>query len=177
MTILDTYNYLVLARRDLWTVLKAVPDDILSQALTGELSFPCFKDIVFHIITCEDGWIPLDILRVEPELTKHPELKGAKGRQICDVPLESLVTYWKAVEQRTLSFLETFDETQDEIMSLHDAPEKHYKTKDILWHVMIHEMRHSSQIAILLRSQGIKPPSLDFISFLSPLTSTLENSE
>jgi uncharacterized damage-inducible protein DinB len=26
---------------------------------------------------------------------------------------------------------------------------------------MIHEVRHTAQIAVLLRTQGIKPPSLD----------------
>ena len=33
----------------------------------------------------------------------------------------------------------------------------------VLWHIMIHEMRHTAQIAVLLRIQGIKPPSLDLL--------------
>jgi len=31
---------------------------------------------------------------------------------------------------------------------------------------MIHEMRHTAQIAVLLRSQGIKPPWLDLLNYL-----------
>ncbi len=31
---------------------------------------------------------------------------------------------------------------------------------------MIHEMRQTAQIAMLLRTQGIKPPSLDLYSYL-----------
>jgi uncharacterized damage-inducible protein DinB len=30
----------------------------------------------------------------------------------------------------------------------------------LLWHVMIHEMRHTAQIAVLLRTQGIEPLGL-----------------
>jgi uncharacterized damage-inducible protein DinB len=37
----------------------------------------------------------------------------------------------------------------------------------LLWHVMIHEMRHTAQIAMLLRTQGIKPPFLDLLNHLS----------
>ncbi len=37
---------------------------------------------------------------------------------------------------------------------------------ELLWHVMIHEMRHTAQIALLLRSQAIKPPSLDLLNYL-----------
>jgi uncharacterized damage-inducible protein DinB len=31
---------------------------------------------------------------------------------------------------------------------------------------MIHEVRHTAQIAVLLRMQGIKPPSLDLLFYL-----------
>jgi uncharacterized damage-inducible protein DinB len=31
---------------------------------------------------------------------------------------------------------------------------------------MIHEMRHTAQIAVLLRMQRIKPPSLDLLFYL-----------
>jgi len=32
--------------------------------------------------------------------------------------------------------------------------------------VMFHEMRHTSQMTVLLRTQGIKPPSLDLYYYL-----------
>jgi uncharacterized damage-inducible protein DinB len=52
------------------------------------------------------------------------------------------------------------------IVILHDAPEERFTVDGLLWHVMIHEMRHTAQIAVLLRSQGIKPPCLDLLNYL-----------
>ena len=59
----------------------------------------------------------------------------------------------------------TFDELK-RIVILHDAPEERFTVDGLLWHVMIHEMRHTAQIAVLLRSQGIKPPWLDLLNYL-----------
>jgi hypothetical protein len=59
--------------------------------------------------------------------------------------------------------------TEDElkpIVTLHDSPQERYTVDGLLWHVMIHEMRHTAQIAVLLRTQGIKPPSLDLFFYL-----------
>jgi uncharacterized damage-inducible protein DinB len=36
----------------------------------------------------------------------------------------------------------------------------------LLWNVMFHEMRHTAQITVLLRTQGIKPPALDLYYYL-----------
>ena len=49
---------------------------------------------------------------------------------------------------------------------MHDAPDERYTVDGLLWHVMIHEMRHTAQIAVLLRTQGIKPPWLDLLNYL-----------
>jgi uncharacterized damage-inducible protein DinB len=50
-----------------------------------------------------------------------------------------------------------------------DSPEEHFKLDGLLWHVMIHEMRHTAQICVLLRTQGIKPPALDLLWYLPNL--------
>jgi DinB family len=42
----------------------------------------------------------------------------------------------------------------------------------LLSHVMIHEMRHTAQICVLLRTQGIKPPSLDLLFYLPSARAT-----
>src|SRR6266403_1684475 len=51
----------------------------------------------------------------------------------------------------------------DEVLSrpLLDGAKFHC-TKD----VMFHEMRHTAQITVLLRTQGIKPPALDLYYYL-----------
>lgn len=59
--------------------------------------------------------------------------------------------------------------TEDElkrIVTLHDSPEEQYTAERLLWHIMIDEMRHTAQICVLLRSQGVKPPSLDLLFYL-----------
>jgi hypothetical protein len=66
------------------------------------------------------------------------------------------------VEQSTLAYLATLtDAEMKRIVIVHDAPEERYTVDGLLWHVMIHEMRHTAQIAVLLRTQGIEPPWLD----------------
>jgi uncharacterized damage-inducible protein DinB len=50
-----------------------------------------------------------------------------------------------------------------------DSPTEHFKLEGLLWHVMLHEVRHTAQIAVLLRTQGIKPPSLDLLFYLPNL--------
>jgi uncharacterized damage-inducible protein DinB len=52
------------------------------------------------------------------------------------------------------------------IVILRDAPEERFTVDGLLWHVMIHEMRHMARIAVLLRSQGLKPPWLDLMNYL-----------
>ena len=58
------------------------------------------------------------------------------------------------------------DDELKRVTSPHDEPNQHFTVDGLLWHVLIHEMRHTAQIAVLLRSQGIKPPSLDLLFYL-----------
>jgi uncharacterized damage-inducible protein DinB len=81
--------------------------------------------------------------------------------------LGTLLDYWRAVEQGTLTYLATLtDDELKRIVIVHDAPEETYTVDGLLWHVMIHEMRHTAQIAVLLRTQGIEPPWLDLKNYL-----------
>jgi uncharacterized damage-inducible protein DinB len=162
------YDYLVRARRELWTALGAVPDELLSRALLTGDRFHCIKDLLFHVPAVEDGWIHEDILRVDPIWVSHPAVKDTDGGpSIAAVPLASLLDYWATVERSTLSYLATLSEGErSRVVSLHDSPDEKYKVDGLLWHVMTHEMRHTAQICVLLRSQGIKPPSLDLLFFL-----------
>jgi uncharacterized damage-inducible protein DinB len=81
--------------------------------------------------------------------------------------LGTLLDYWRAVEQSTLAYLGTLtDDELKRIVIVHDAPEETYTVDGLLWHVMIHQMRHTAQIAVLLRTQGIEPPWLDLKNYL-----------
>jgi uncharacterized damage-inducible protein DinB len=46
------------------------------------------------------------------------------------------------------------DDDWKRIVIVHDAPEERYTVDGLLWHGMIHEMRHPAQIAVLLRTEG-----------------------
>jgi uncharacterized damage-inducible protein DinB len=166
MNISETYDYLVRARRDLWAALEGVPDEILSRPMMKGEKFHCVKDLVFHIASVEDAWIHYTILRDQTVLEPFPNLKySEEGSFYAGYALETLLDYWRAVEGSTLTYLATL--TDDELKRIvDDSPTEAFMLDGLLWHVMIHEMRHTSQIAVLLRTQGIKPPSLDLLFYL-----------
>jgi len=99
---------------------------------------------------------------------RMPALKDTTGGpEYAGFPLSTLLDYWRAVEQSTLGYLDTLaDGELERAVRLHDAPEQCYTVRGLLWHVMLHEVRHTAQIAVLLRTQGIKPPALDLLWFL-----------
>ena len=168
MNIPEIYDYLVRARRDLWTTLEGLPDEVLSRPLLDGARFHCIKDLVMHVPVVEDCWLHEDILRVEPMWKTIPALKNLDDGPIyAGYALGTLLDYWRAVEQSTLAYLARLtDDEVKRVVILHDSPEERYTLDGLLWHVMIHEMRHTAQIAVLLRMQRIKPPSLDLLFYL-----------
>ncbi len=169
MNIPETYDYLVRARRDLWATLEGVPDELLSRPLLDGSRFHRIKDLVFHVPAVEDSWIHEDILREQPVRKTIPALKNTAGGPVyAGFVLETLLDYWRVVEQSTLTYLATLtDDELKRLVILHDSPaEERFTVDGLLWHVMIHEMRHTAQMGVLLRTQGIKPPFLDLLHYL-----------
>jgi uncharacterized damage-inducible protein DinB len=164
----STYGYLTRARRDLWSVLKAAPDEVLSRPLLHGERFHCIKDLVFHIANVEDGWLNEDIQRKEPILFTFPDLLNTEGGpKYAAFSLNTLLDYWRAVEQSTLGYLASLtDEELKRVATPHDNPRQRYTVDGLLWHVMLHEIRHTAQIVVLLRTQGVRPPSLDLLFYL-----------
>lgn len=168
MNIAETYAYLARARRDLWTALAQVPESLLARPLLSGERFHSIKDLLFHIAAVEDGWLHEDIQRVAPVLDTFPALATTTGGpEYASVPLDMLLDYWRAVETRTLVYLATLTEVErTRVVAVHDAPDERYTVDGLLWHVLIHEMRHTAQICVLLRTQGVTPPSLDLLFYL-----------
>lgn len=164
------YDYLVRARRNLCADLEAVPDETLSRPLLNGERFHCIKDLLFHIAAVEDGWLHEDILRVPPILDSTPAFQALGGSpEYRDVSLGQLLEYWRAVEDATRAYLITIDDAElSRVVTVHDAPDERYTVDGLLWHVMLHEVRHTAQICVLLRTQDIKPPSLDLLFYLPP---------
>ncbi len=167
MNIPETYDYLIRARRDLWTALEAVPDEVLSRPLLDGARFHCIKDLVVHVAEVEDGWIHGDILREDLVQTAFPALRDSEGGPVYGgFTLEILLDYWRAVEQSTLSYLAALNDAELQRIIASDSPGERFTVDGLLWHVMMHEIRHTAQIVMLLRMQGIKPPSLDLLFYL-----------
>jgi uncharacterized damage-inducible protein DinB len=166
--ILATYNYLFRTRRELWQLLEQLPDEVLSRALLPGNKFHCIKDLLFHIPDVEDGWINGDIRKIQMVQNALPVLRNSEGGPVyAGFSLDILLEYWHLVEQSTLAYLATLhDEDLSRVVPLEDWPEKRFTVDGLLWHVMIHEMRHTAQIAVLLRTQDIEPPSLDLLPYL-----------
>lgn len=171
MTLLNAkacYDYLMRARRDLWSALSAVPDATLAKPLLDGARFHCIKDLVFHIASVEDGWLNEDIRRLPPVLDTVESLRETPGgAAYAGVPLAELLDYWRAVELRTLSYVAGANADElTRVVTVHDAPDQHYTVDGLFWHVMLHEIRHTAQICMLLRQQGVTPPSLDLLFYL-----------
>ena len=166
MNIPETYAYLVRARRDLWATLESVPDEVLARPLIGGPRFQCIKDLVFHIAATEDGWLHYTILQDEPVQATFPAVKAIQDGPFCaETAIGTLLDYWRAVEQNTLSYLARLTDT-DLKRLVNDSPTERFVLDGLLWHVMIHEMRHTAQIVLLLRMQGVQPPALDLFFYL-----------
>ena len=168
MNIADAYDYLVRARRDLWATLEVVPDEVLSRPLLGGEKLHCIKDLLFHIASVEDFWLREEILREQPLRQTLPAFKNTRGGPVfAGFPLETLLDYWRLVEQSTLAYLPTLTDAElKRIVSVHDRPGKRYTVDGLLWNLIIHESRHVAQISVLLRTQGIAPPFLDLLKYL-----------
>ncbi|HPV77365.1 MAG TPA: DinB family protein, partial [Gemmatimonadaceae bacterium] len=83
------------------------------------------------------------------------------------IPLGTLLDYWRVVEGETLRYLASLTEHDlARVVPLEDWPEKQLTVGALLSHVMIHEIRHTAQLCVLLRSQGVAPPSLDLLFYL-----------
>ena len=166
MKIPEIYDYLMRARRDLWATLASVPDEVLARPLLNGARFHCIKDLVFHIAGTEDGWLHYTILEDAPVQQTLPSAKDIPDGPFCaGVPLDTLLDYWRAVEQSTLHFLTAL--TDEDLKRLvHDSPTERFALDGLLWHVMLHEVRHTAQIVMLLRMQDIQPPALDLFFYL-----------
>jgi uncharacterized damage-inducible protein DinB len=162
MNIVKFYSYLQRTRRDLWVSLENLSDEVLSKNMIPAERFRCIKDLLMHIAVVEDSWIHEDILRDTPVWQSVlPEALQQDGAFFADTPLSTILSYWKAVEASTLVFLESLPN-----IDLERIVEEDRTVEGILWHVMQHEVRHTAQVALLIRQQGFKPPALDLLWFL-----------
>ena len=157
------------ARRDLWASLETIPDETLSKAVIPGERFHSIKDLILHVPAVEDSWLHEDILQDQPIWEGTSDLEGAAdGPYYASKSLSQLLDYWRGVEASTLSYLErlTPEELTRKITVNGSTGEEHFTVEGLLWHVLQHEVRHTAQIALLLRQARFTPPFLDLLNYL-----------
>lgn len=161
MDIPSFYAYLVHARRYLWHVLGETPEEVLTRDAipTGE-RFHSIKDLLLHTPVVEDSWLHYQILEDQPYLESVPVIAAAQeGPHYATLPLSNILDYWRTVEAHTQAYLATL--TPAELARSVQDDGDLISVEAILWHVMQHEVRHTAQVALLLRQAGVTPPPLD----------------
>jgi uncharacterized damage-inducible protein DinB len=160
MGISSFYSYLIRARRDLWHVVGETPEAVLARDVipTGG-RFHSIKDLLLHTPVVEDSWLHYQILEDQPYLESVPAIAEAQeGPHSATMPLSDILDYWRTVEANTRAYLSTL--TPAELARSVRDDDDILSVEDILWHVLQHEVRHTAQIALLLRQAGVTPPPL-----------------
>ena len=168
MNVPDYYDYLCAAREQLWNFLRALPAEDLDRELIQGERFHNIKDLLLHVMDVEDHWV-------------HGVARGARGYHEQDythewgIPnarqydLNWILGYSRSVQAETLKFLASNPDMGAQVALIQDDPETSTVSLDqLMWHVMTHEVRHTAQIALLIRLLGHTPPWLDYLRFARP---------
>lgn len=169
MNVREYYTYLSAAREQLWNYLRALPTADLDRDLieSGD-RFHSIKDLLLHVTDVEDHWVHF-IARGENLQSdgrfKHDWVKP----QAQQYELSWIIDYGRTVGQQTQAFLDASPELDRSIKLVQDDPASDTVTLDqLMWNVMTHEVRHTAQIALLVRQLGHTPPWLDYLRFARP---------
>lgn len=166
------YDHLTRARRDLMATLRAVPDDMLRLPLLRGERFHSILDLLVHTAEVEDGWIHGDFQGLPMVQARFPDIRAGAGEPDTILGLDAIAAYWQAVEVDTRAYLHALTAADlERTVTLDDWPEGHrqFTLDGLIWHVLLHEVRHTAQIAALLRTHGVKPPQLDLLFYLPAL--------
>ncbi|GGL93944.1 damage-inducible protein DinB [Deinococcus aerolatus] len=169
MNVREYYSYLSAAREQLWNYLRALPAADLDRDLIepGE-RFHSIKDLLLHVTDVEDHWVHF-IARGENLQSdgrfKHNWVKP----QAEQYELSWIIDYGRTVGGQTQAFLDSGPDLNRCVKLVQDDPASDTVTLDqLMWHVMTHEVRHTAQIALLVRQLGHTPPWLDYLRFARP---------
>ncbi|MVN85748.1 DUF664 domain-containing protein [Deinococcus sp. HMF7620] len=176
MNVREYYAYLTAAREQLWNFLRALPPEDLDRDLieSGD-RFHCIKDLLLHVTDFEDHWIHSIVLG-----------DGVQGQfphdwvqpQAAQYDLGWILAYSREVTRRTAAFLDGQPDLGRLVKLVQDDPASDTVTLDqLLWNVMTHEVRHTAQIALMIRQLGHTPPWLDYMRFARPQSTPIHSDE
>lgn len=166
------YDHLTRARRDLLGTLRATPDGVLRAPLLRGERFHSILDLLVHTAEVEDGWIHGDFQGLPMVQDRFPDIGAGASGPGTTLGLDAIEAYWQVVEADTRAYLGTLTAADlERTVTLDDWPESHrqFTLDGLIWHVLLHEVRHTAQIAALLRTQGVRPPQLDLLFSLPAL--------
>jgi len=137
MNIPETYDYLVRARRTCGWRSRAYRTTFYPARCWTVRGFTASKTSSFTHPSWRSRRHPARPARAE----NHSRPEGHRvGTCLCGIRSRNAAG--------TLTYLAALtDEELKRIVILHDAPEERFTVDGLQWHVMIHEMRHTAQIA------------------------------
>ena len=167
MNVREYYAYLTAAREQLWNYLRALPQADLDRNLIEDADrFHSIKDLLLHVTDVEDHWVHGIVLgdgvqRLFPHDWVRPQAQ--------QYDLSWILDYSREVTRRTCAFLDGEPDLNRSVKLVQDDPASDTVTLDqLMWNVMTHEVRHTAQIALMIRQLGHTPPWLDYMRFVRP---------
>ncbi|MEW6421555.1 MAG: DinB family protein [Deinococcota bacterium] len=166
MNVREYYAYLSGAREQLWNFLRALPAADLDRPLIEGDRFRNIKDLLLHVVDVEDHWVH-GIALGDSVAGRYPHDWVQPRAEQYD--LSWITRYGQEVGEKTRAFLASDPDLSRPVKLVQDDPASDTVTLDqLLWHVMTHEVRHTAQIALLIRQLGHTPPWLDYLRFMRP---------
>ena len=169
MNVREYYRYLAAAREQLWQFVRALPQEDLDRDLIGSGErFHNLKDLLLHVTDVEDHWI---------HVIAWGDGRGRTGERRYDwvrpraeqYELNWILAYSQEVTAATGRFLDSAPDLSRPVKLVQDDPASATVTlEQLLWHVMTHEVRHTAQMALMIRQLGHTPPWLDYLRFARP---------
>lgn len=169
MNVREYYAYLSAARAQLWNFLRALPPADLDRDLieSGD-RFHTIKDLVLHVTDVEDHWVH-NIARGDGVTREGRFSHDWVSPNAAQYDLAWIIEYGREVNGRTQAFLDSDPDMNRSVKLVQDDPASDTVSLDqLLWHVMTHEVRHTAQIALMIRQLGHTPPWLDYMRYARP---------
>ncbi len=159
MTVADLermFDYGYWANGRLLEVLSRLTPEQFTQSVAG--SYGSIRNTMVHMLSAEWGW--LDRCGGTP---RGPALQAA------DYPtVAALFDRWREVEGYVRTFLSTLkdgDLGRTVEFALGGGPRHAMPLGDLLLHAANHGVHHRGQVALLLRSLGLAPGSVDLLMY------------
>lgn len=169
MNVSEYYAYLSAAREQLWNFLRALPPADLDRDLIepGD-RFHTIKDVVLHVTDVEDHWVH-SVARGDGVNREGRFAHDWVKPDAAQYDLSWIIEYGREVNEHTRKFLDSSPDMNRSVKLVQDDPASDTVTLDqLMWHVMTHEVRHTAQIALMIRQLGHTPPWLDYMRFARP---------